>query len=86
MLDKNDQLSRVEMYRFIHLQSSRIEILANAIMIFIRRGSLAIQRGDNIKSVSQLLDHASIQTTNNYVGNVNREQLSGALELLRYIL
>ena len=45
--------------------------------------SLAVQKGGNIKSVSQLLDHASIQTTNNYVGNVNREQLSGTLELLR---
>lgn len=45
--------------------------------------SQAVRKGGNIKAVSQLLDHKSIQTTNNYVGNVDKDELSETLDLLR---
>jgi integrase/recombinase XerD len=41
------------------------------------------QLGGDIKAISNLLNHKSIQTTNNYIGDPRREQMKIALERLK---
>ena len=43
------------------------------------------QLGGDINAISSLLNHKSIQTTNNYIGNPRREQMKTALERLELL-
>ncbi len=45
--------------------------------------TIAVQRNGSLKAVQHLLDHASIKTTDHYIGYSNHRKMLETLELLR---